>query len=86
MAIHEELSAADYEAILERLTNECRQLGTLLAEAKKELYMEKEFDGLTLPGGIRALKKRYYDERDKVEKLTKELNKMMQDHLIRGRK
>jgi len=81
MALHKELGEVDYEAIIERLTNEQRQVRLLVDEAKKELYLEGEFDGLTLAGGIRALKKRYFDERARVEKLNKELDKMMQDHL-----
>jgi hypothetical protein len=67
--------------IIDRLINEQNQTREVLNQVRQELYNDSEFDGLSLIGGIKTLKRRYYEERAKVERLNKELDKMLKDHL-----
>jgi hypothetical protein len=66
----------DLEESLERTLAELRQIKNLVNLAKQALDSNSKFEGLTLPGGIRALLKAYQEELDKNVSLSKELEKL----------
>ena len=63
----------DYDATIERLLAEQRQIQETLNQIKLAYSTVSEFEGLSLVGGIKAIIKRYLEEQNKVRMLEKEL-------------
>lgn len=67
----------DRDAVIKRLLAEQSQTNRLLDEVKMVIRSDKEFDGLSLVGGVKTIIRRYREEKDKNMKLERELSSML---------
>ena len=77
----EKNSIKDVHEVIDRLIAEQNQTRKIINDAKRALYSDSEFDGLTLVGGIKSLLRRYREERNKVEKLNRELDQIVKNQV-----
>jgi len=67
----------DPEKVIARLISEQSRTGRILADIQQAIDSDKEFQGLTLAGGIRTIIRRYKEEQEKNLKLKKEISSLM---------
>ena len=65
----------DFETVLQRLRDELSQTRGTLSQIQQVLRSDAEFDGLTIIGGVKALQRRYYEEKEKVFQLEQALKR-----------
>lgn len=63
----------DRDAVIERLTNEVRQYRKIIHEIELVFKNAHWLDGLSLTGAARAVLKRYNEVETEVERLNKEI-------------
>ena len=66
-----------YEEVLVRLRAELAQSKEVKSAVEVILRSDVEFDGLSVIGGVRAILRRYYEEREKCRDLEQELKKFV---------
>jgi len=67
----------DRDAVIKCLLAEQSQTNRLLDEVRMVIRSDKEFDGLSLVGGVKTIIRRYREEKDKNMNLEKELKSML---------
>jgi hypothetical protein len=72
MSLHPD---SDQEEIIARLRAESAIDRDLLNQIRRVLSEDSEFEGLSLVGGVRAILRRYREEKERNFKLEKELSR-----------
>jgi len=67
----------DRDEVITRLIAEQTQTSRILEECRIALASDQEFQGLSLPGGIKTIIRRYKEEQEKNLQLERELTQMM---------
>lgn len=67
----------DYEEVLSRLRAELSQSQEVRKSVELILRSDAEFDGLSVVGGVRAILRRYHEEKDRCRELEQELKKFV---------
>lgn len=67
----------DRDEVISRLLAEQRQTSKLLNEIRRAIDSDAEFQGLSHVGGVKAILRRYQEEKEKVFNLEKELTTLI---------
>ena len=75
----------DADEVVDRMIAEQARTGNLLKEIQKVVNSTKEFEGMTILGGIKSILRRYREEQENVRKLNKELDDMLKQQIKANR-
>ena len=75
----------DADEVVDRMIAEQARTGNLLKEIQKVVNSTKEFEGMTILGGIKSILRRYREEQETVRKLNKELDDMLKQQIKANR-
>lgn len=70
------MEPSDPNEVITRLRSELRQSISMIDEVRLALTSDKEFDGLSFVGGVKAILKAYKEEKEKTFQLEKELRSL----------
>ena len=66
--------------VVDRLIKENEQYRKILSEIKIEIEKNKELEGFTIVGGVKALIKKYHDSQKKVWDQEKEIKSLKKEN------